>query len=78
MEKLSPLDAIKIIVIYRLMLPETHLLVCGGREEVLGDFQSWIFPAGATGIMVRDYLTRKGRSLEQDLKMIRALELEPD
>jgi len=76
-EKLTPLEALKIIVIFRLMLPESEIIICGGREEILGDFQSWIFPAGATGLIIGDYLTRKGRSPEEDLKMIKALGLKP-
>ena len=77
-EKLSPLDALKIIAIFRLMLPKTHLIICGGREEILGDFQSWLFPAGATGFIIGDYLTQKGRSPEQDLKLLENLGLEPE
>jgi len=76
-EKLTPLEALKIIVIFRLMLMESEIIICGGREEILGDFQSWIFPAGATGFIIGDYLTRKGRDAEQDLKMIKALGLKP-
>ena len=77
-EKLSPLDALKIIAIFRLMLPKTHLIICGGREEILGDFQSWLFPAGATGFIIGDYLTQKGRSPEEDLKLLENLGLEPE
>jgi len=73
--RLTPLDGLKIIVIFRLSLPESEIIICGGREEILGDFQSWMFPAGATGLILGDYLTRKGRSPKEDLAMIRALGL---
>ena len=75
--RLTPLEALKIIVIFRLTLPDRDLIICGGREEILGDFQSWIFAAGATGFILGDYLTRKGRSPAQDLAMIEALGLAP-
>jgi biotin synthase len=75
--RLTPLDALKIIVIFRLTLPDRDIIVCGGREEILGDFQSWIFAAGATGFILGDYLTCKGRSPAQDLAMISALGLAP-
>jgi len=73
--RLSPLDALKLIMIFRLALPESDIIICGGREEILGDFQSWIFACGATGFIIGDYLTRKGRSPEQDLKMLQDLGL---
>ncbi len=76
-KRLSPLEALKIIAIFRLAVPDSDIIICGGREKILGDFQSWIFPAGATGIIIGDYLTRKGRSPEDDLRMLQALGLEP-
>jgi biotin synthase len=42
----------------------------------LGDFQSWIFAAGANGLMVGNYLTTRGRSIEADATMIRELGLD--
>ncbi|MDM8518305.1 hypothetical protein QUF76_19085, partial [Desulfobacterales bacterium HSG16] len=50
--------------------------ICGGREVTLDDFQSWVFNAGANGIMSGDYLTTKGRSIIQDMKMIENLGME--
>lgn len=76
-DRLSPLEALKIIVIYRLILPTKRIIICGGREVVLGDFQSFIFFAGATGMIVGNYLTTKGRRPEEDLKLIEELNLEP-
>jgi biotin synthase len=37
--------------------------------------QSWIFYAGATSMMVGNYLTTQGRALEDDLRMLRDLDL---
>jgi len=36
-EMLSPLDALKIIALYRLILPEREIRVCGGRHMTLRD-----------------------------------------
>jgi biotin synthase len=36
-----------------------------------------IFMAGASGIMIGDYLTTKGRRVEDDLQMLRDLRLAP-
>jgi biotin synthase len=65
-------EALRIIAVYRIMLPEATLRVCGGRPSVLGDREPEIFAAGANGIMTGDYLTSTGRSIESDRKMIAA------
>ncbi|MBC8372703.1 MAG: biotin synthase BioB, partial [Planctomycetes bacterium] len=46
------------------------------REVNLRDMQSWIFYAGATSILVGNYLTTAGRSAEDDLTMISDLGLQ--
>ena len=68
---LEPLQALKCIAIYRLINREKDLVVCGGREVSLRDYQSWVFLAGANGLMIGNYLTTQGRSIESDLEMIR-------
>ena len=70
---LSPMEALKVIALYRFIHPEKDITICGGREATLNDFQSWIFAAGANGLMVGNYLTTKGRSLDMDMQMIAAL-----
>jgi biotin synthase len=42
----------------------------------LKDYQSWIFAAGANGVMVGNYLTTQGRSIDSDLEMIDEMGLE--
>lgn len=74
---LAPIEAVRIISLLRSTLPDKDILVCGGREAVFGDLQPWIFPAGANGIMIGDYLTTPGGPPKEDLKMIRELGLEP-
>jgi biotin synthase len=76
--RLTPLECLKIIALFRLMLPETRLQICGGRHLNLRDFQSWIFAAGADGMMIGNYLTTKGRPVEEDLRMIEDLGLAPE
>lgn len=72
---LTPMECLKIIAVYRFMLPEKDLTVCGGREKNLRELQSWIFLAGASGMMTGNYLTTPGREPEQDRQMLRDLEL---
>ncbi len=73
---LPPMEALKVIALYRFIFPRTDITICGGREPTLKDFQSWIFAAGANGFMVGNYLTTRGRNLEADLEMIRAWDLD--
>jgi biotin synthase len=72
---LSPLEALKCIVLFRFIHPDRNILVCGGREKILGEFQSWLLPAGANGMIVGNYLTTPGRDAATDLAMVKALGL---
>ena len=72
---LKPLEILKIIALYRFILPDKDIKICGGREKNLRDLQSLIFMAGANGMLIGGYLTTSGRSVEQDLQMLRDLEL---
>lgn len=67
---LHPFDALKIISLYRYILPEREVRVCGGRLQVLGEFHSLVFAAGADGMITGNYLTTSGRIPEDDLKLI--------
>ena len=75
-ELLTPLEGLKIVAIARLMLPDKPINIAGGRELVLGQLQSMVFMAGATSILIGDYLTTKGRSPKDDLEMVKQLGLE--
>jgi biotin synthase len=70
---LSPLEALKCIALFRLINPRKDITICGGREVTLRDLQSWIFAAGATGMLVGNYLTTQGRDIQADMDMIRDL-----
>ena len=72
-EPLAPREILNIIAMHRLMLPTTDIKIAGGREVNLRDMQSWIFYAGATSILVGNYLTTAGRSPDEDLAMINDL-----
>jgi len=63
-------DALKSIAIYKIILPYTEIRLAGGRIYNLRDYQSYALMA-LDGLMVGNYLTTKGRGLEDDLMMIR-------
>ncbi len=73
---MQPLEALKCIALFRFINPTKDITICGGREVTLRDFQSWVFTAGANGLMVGNYLTTHGRDIKMDLEMIKALNLE--
>jgi len=77
METLQPGEILQIIALYRFLLPQVNLKVAGGRVLNLRDRQSWIFAAGCTSILSGNYLTTAGRAVEDDLKMLKDLGLEP-
>lgn len=70
--ELSPTDCLKIIALFRLVLPTKDIIVCGGRGVNLGEAQQRIFAAGANGVMLGNYLTTAGRPADDDLRMIAA------
>ncbi|MFN3480592.1 MAG: biotin synthase BioB [Thermodesulfovibrionales bacterium] len=75
-DTLNPLEALKIVSLYRFMLSDKQIRICGGRRQVLGEFNSMVFMAGADSILTGDYLTTLGKSYEDDLKLIRDMGLE--
>lgn len=73
---IHPLEAIKFIAIYRIILPDqSEIRIAGGREINLRDIQSWIFLAGASGLVLGDYLTTKGQTQEKTKQMLADLNL---
>lgn len=73
---MKPLDVLKTVSMFRLVCRSPEIKVCAGREDLLRDLQSMFFYAGATGVMVGNYLTREGRPQEQDLRMFEDLEVD--
>jgi len=74
-EQLKPREALRIIGLYRFILPRATLRVAGGRMQTLRDLHSWIFMAGANAIMTGDGLTTTGRSAKDDKRMLHDLGL---
>lgn len=70
-ESIPPMEIIKTISLFRLVLPKGTIKIAGGREANLRDLQSLALLAGANGLIVGNYLTTPGRNAEDDLTMIR-------
>ncbi len=69
-EPTPALDCLKAVAVARLMMPDREIRICGGREHALRDLHSWVLAAGASGLMVGNYLTTAGRDATDDLRMI--------
>ncbi len=72
-DAIAPLEALHSIALFRLILPDKEIRICGGRGIALGQLHPFIFTAGADGFMIGNYLTTSGLDPEEDLKMVRDL-----
>ena len=75
LKPMAPFEILQSIAVFRYLLPRAEIRIAGGRQ-FLGDMQSMIFMAGASGVMIGDYLTTHGRSVNDDLAMIDGLKLQ--
>ena len=72
--KIHPMDVIRTICIFRLTLQDKTIKIAAGRESVLNDLQALGFMAGANGMLIGGYLTVKGRTVEEDLRLVHEVE----
>ena len=74
---LPPMEILKTIACFRFILPRKEIMIAGGRTVNLRDMQSMVFTAGASALMVGNYLTTLNQSVEKDLQMLKDLGLDP-
>ncbi|MEA3488995.1 MAG: biotin synthase BioB [Candidatus Omnitrophota bacterium] len=67
---ITPLEALRVIALFRIILKKASIKIIAGRESVLKDFQGLMYMAGADGMMVGGYLTIAGRSVEEDRALV--------
>jgi biotin synthase len=75
---LEPYEILKSIACFRFILPRQEIMIAGGRTVNLRDLQSMIFMAGASALMVGNYLTTLNQPVEKDLQMLKDLGLDPN
>jgi len=73
-EPMTPLEMLHAIACFRLALPRQNIFIAAGRMH-LGQLTPLMFAAGASGMMVGDFLTTANRSVEDDLRMLEQLGL---
>ncbi len=72
-EVLDPAEAAKTFAMFRLVNPSRMIKFAAGRETVMKDFQALLMLSGASSIITGGYLTTRGRSVEDDERMLRQL-----
>ena len=74
-EYMDPWEAVKWVAIFRLILPEALLRLCGGRVENIAELQELAVEAGVNGVMMGNFLTTLGNTPEEDRAMFESLGL---
>jgi biotin synthase len=76
-DKMDPLEAVKWVAIFRLIIPGALFRLCGGRNENLGtgEIQQLAVRAGLNGVMMGNFLTTLGSEPEHDRRMFEELGL---
>jgi biotin synthase len=74
---IAPMEILKTIAVFRLILPQKNIRVAGGREKNLRDLQCLCLLSGANGLLLGNYLTTPGRVPREDIRMIHDLGLIP-
>ncbi len=74
-QSLTPEEGLRIIALYRFILPKATIRICGGRITTLRERQNEMFRAGANAVMTGNYLTTPGVDSAEDRAMIRDLGL---
>jgi biotin synthase len=74
-DHMDPWDAIKWVAIFRLVLPNALLRLCGGRSENLREWQQMAVKAGLNGVMMGNFLTTLNTDPADDREMFAELGL---
>jgi biotin synthase len=76
-QPLSPMEILMTIAVFRFMLPDKDIKLCGGKEKNLRQLLPLGIIAGANSLMTGNYLTTTGRVSKLDHEMIADLGLIP-
>jgi biotin synthase len=71
----TPIEAIRTIALFRLIMPGTTLRYGGGRELTLGDLQAMGLKSGINALITGNYLTTLGQNVGNDLEMLEEIKM---
>ncbi|MCX5813998.1 MAG: biotin synthase BioB [Proteobacteria bacterium] len=74
---LSPIEILITIALYRFILPDKDIKLCGGKEKNLRQLLPLGIVAGCNSLMTGNYLTTLGRDATLDMEMILDLGYSP-
>ncbi|MGI0439042.1 biotin synthase [Helicobacter himalayensis] len=69
-QKLTKEEALECVVLAREFLPNTRLMIAGGREHIFGEEQKALFECGINAVVLGDYLTTQGETPKKDVERI--------
>jgi biotin synthase len=72
---MEPIEVVKWIAIFRLIIPGALFRLCGGRVENLGELHQLAVKAGLNGVMMGNFLTTLGAEPADDRAMFEELGL---
>ncbi len=75
-DSLTPIEILLTVALYRFILPDKDIKLCGGKEKNLRQLLPLAVVAGCNSLMTGNYLTTLGRDTPADLEMIRDLGME--
>ena len=70
---LTPIEILLTVALYRFILPDKDIKLCGGKEKNLRQLLPLAIVAGCNSLLTGNYLTTLGRDTSADLEMIRDL-----
>jgi biotin synthase len=73
MQPLTPVEILITIALYRFILPDKDIKLCGGKEKNLRQLLPLGIVAGCNSLMTGNYLTTLGRDAASDIKMVKDL-----
>ena len=78
-EDVDPFDFIRTLAVARIMMPQSHVRLSAGREEMNDQMQSLAFLAGANSIFYGEkLLTTCNPEAESDMKLFERLGIKPE
>ena len=70
---LTPIEVLLTVALYRFILPDKDIKLCGGKEKNLRQLLPLAMVGGCNSLLTGNYLTTVGRDTAADLEMIRDL-----